>query len=102
MRAFYVPADSTPMPKVAEWKFKGGGWLQVYQLPERPGSGSFTLTVSNIGEEVLKMSSLGIDTSQQSSGEKVKTLMVTDTDRNHIASPSHSIRAWLSESDLFP
>jgi hypothetical protein len=29
------PSDSTPMPEVAEWSFPRGGWLQVYQLPER-------------------------------------------------------------------
>ena len=23
------PADSTQMPGLAEWKFAGGGWLQV-------------------------------------------------------------------------
>ena len=28
---------STPMPELAEWKFLRGGWLQVYQLPERDG-----------------------------------------------------------------
>jgi hypothetical protein len=37
--------DSRPMPEVAEWKFERGGWLQIYQLPERAGSGSFTLAV---------------------------------------------------------
>lgn len=78
-------ADSRPMPEIAEWKFERGGWLQVYQLPERAGSGSFTLAVSNIQEEVRKIRALGIDTSQQSSGEKVKTLMITDPDGNHIA-----------------
>ena len=36
------------MPEVAEWKFARGGWLQVYQLPERAGSGSCTLAVSDI------------------------------------------------------
>ena len=40
------PADSTPMPEVAEWKFPRGGWLQVYQLPERAGAGSCTLAVA--------------------------------------------------------
>jgi predicted enzyme related to lactoylglutathione lyase len=78
-------ADSRPMPEVAEWKFKRGGWLQVYQLPERAGSGSFTLAVSNIDETVAHVEKLGIDASQRSSGEKVKTLMITDPDGNHIA-----------------
>jgi hypothetical protein len=40
------PADSTPMPEVAEWKFKRGG---------------------------------------RGTGARVKTLMITDMDGNHIA-----------------
>lgn len=42
------PADGTPMPELAEWKFEMGGWLQVYALPERAGSCSCTLVVSDI------------------------------------------------------
>ena len=77
--------DSTPMPEVAEWKFPGGGWLQVYELPGRAGSGSFTLAVSDIEEQVAHARKLGIDASQRTSGEKVKTLMIADPDGNHIA-----------------
>jgi predicted enzyme related to lactoylglutathione lyase len=79
------PPDSRPMPEVAEWKFERGGWLQVYQLPERAGSGSFTLAVSNIDEHVGQLTSLGVDTSQRSSGKKVRTLMIADPDGNHVA-----------------
>ena len=79
------PPDSRPMPEVAEWKFERGGWLQVYQLPERAGSGSFTLAVSNLDEHVAQLTNLGIDTSQRSSGHKVQTLMIADPDGNHIA-----------------
>ena len=78
-------APSKPMPELAEWSFDRGGWLQVYQLPERAGSGSFTLAVSNLEEEVARLNKLNIDTSQRSSGAKVKTLMITDPDGNHIA-----------------
>lgn len=78
-------APSRPMPEVAEWGFERGGWLQVYQLPERAGSGSFTLAVSNMEEEVARLKKLNIDTSQRTSGQKVKTLMITDPDGNHIA-----------------
>lgn len=63
------PPDSTPMPEVAERKFAGGGWVQVYQLPERAGSGSFTLAVSNIEELVTHAKGLGIDASQRSSSD---------------------------------
>jgi hypothetical protein len=78
-------ADSTPMPEVAEWKFPRGGWLQVYQLPERAGNGSVTLAVTHIDDVVALVQKLGIDTSQRSSGSKVKTLMIIDPDGNHIA-----------------
>lgn len=79
------PADSTPMPELAEWKFERGGWLQVYELPERAGHGSFTLTVSDIEEVVAHVQKLGIDASNRSAGPMVKTLMITDPDDNHIA-----------------
>jgi len=78
-------ADSTPMPEVAEWKFPRGGWLQVYQVPERAGNGSVTLAVSNLDEVAAHVKKLGIDTSQRTSGAKVKTLMIVDPDGNHIA-----------------
>ncbi len=73
------------MPEVAEWSFERGGWLQVYQLPERAGSGSCTLAVSNIEEEVARLKKLNIDTSHRTSTEKVKTLMIKDPDGNSIA-----------------
>ncbi|MEO6024391.1 MAG: VOC family protein [Burkholderiales bacterium] len=73
------------MPELAEWKFPRGGWLQVYQLPERAGQGSFTLAVSDIAAEIKKLDAMGVDTSQRTSDTKVKTVMVTDPDGNHIA-----------------
>jgi len=73
------------MPEVAEWKFPRGGWLQVYQLPERAGNGSCTLAVGNLEEVIAHLKSLGIDTSQRTSGEKIKTVMITDPDGNHLA-----------------
>src|SRR6188768_698108 len=79
------PADSTPMPEVAEWKFERGGWLQVYQLPERAGNGSCTLAVNDLAQIIAHLRSLGIDASEQSASEKVKTVMITDPDGNHLA-----------------
>jgi predicted enzyme related to lactoylglutathione lyase len=84
-KLFGRPADSKPMPEVEEWRFERGGWLQVYQLAERSGSGSFTLAVTNLDEEMRKLRAMGVDTSQQSSGPKVKVVMITDPDGNHIA-----------------
>ena len=84
-RLFGRTADSKPMPEVAEWKFERGGWLQVYQLPERAGAGSCTLAVSDISAVKAHLESLGIDTTNASSGAKVKTVMITDPDGNHLA-----------------
>ena len=78
-------AGETPMPELAEWKFPRGGWLQVYQLPERAGQGSFTLAVSDLAAEIKKLDAMGLDTRQRSGDSKVKTVMVTDPDGNHIA-----------------
>jgi len=73
------------MPEVAEWRFVRGGWLQVYQRPERAGHGSVTLSVTGIDEIAAHVASLGIDTDERPSGAKVKTLMIVDPDGNHIA-----------------
>jgi hypothetical protein len=79
------PADSRPMPEVAEWKFERGGWLQVYQQPERAGAGSVTLAVKDMENQVARLAKLGIDTHSRRSGPKVDTLMIADPDGNHIA-----------------
>ncbi len=78
------PADSRPMPEVAEWKFERGGWLQIYELSARAGSGSFTLAVQNMENQVTRLQKLGIQ-GQRRSGPKVETLMIADPDGNHIA-----------------
>lgn len=77
--------DSTPMPEVAEWKFERGGWLQVYQLPERAGRGSVTLAVDDVDALAAHLQKLGIDEGKRSSGDQVKTLMIADPDGNSIA-----------------
>ena len=55
---------SSPMPEVVEWRFDGGGSLQVYQLAERAGHGSCTLAVHDIDTEVRKLKAMGVDTSR--------------------------------------
>ena len=78
------PADATPMPELAEWKFPGGGSLQVYALPERAGACSCTLSVSSIDTEAARLEKLGVFMGNQM-GEQVKVFMVKDPDGNSIA-----------------
>lgn len=77
-------ADSAQMPGLAEWKFPGGGWLQVYELAERAGSCSCTLAISDIDVEAARLERLGVVTGTQM-GEHVKVFMVKDPDGNSIA-----------------
>ena len=84
-RVFKRPADSRPMPEVAEWHFPRGGGLQVYRLPERAGTGSFTLATTGLDEQIAHLNKLKIDTSHRTSNEKVNTVMIADPDGNHIA-----------------
>ena len=84
-RVFGRPADSTPIPELAEWKFPSGGCLQVYALPERAGSCSCTLVVSDIDSEATRLGKLGVATGAQASGTHTKVFMVKDPDGNSIA-----------------
>ncbi|MDB5779442.1 MAG: hypothetical protein JWP79_562 [Polaromonas sp.] len=78
-------ADSRPMAEVAEWKFEGGGWLQVYQRPKRAGLGSVTLAVTDLDEQERHLQECDIVIGEKSESPKVKTLMITDPAGNHIA-----------------
>jgi ketosteroid isomerase-like protein len=78
------PPDSTPTPELAEWTFPSGGWLQVYALPERAGSCSCTLAISDIDVEAARLERLGAVTGAQIA-EHVKVFMVKDPDGNSIA-----------------
>lgn len=84
-RLFGRPADSKPMSEVAEWKFERGGWLQVYQLPERAGKGSVTLAVSDLEQQISVLKQGGIDPGQPMQSDKVKVFMIKDPDGNSIA-----------------
>lgn len=74
-----------PMSEVVEWQLDGGGGLQVYELPERAGSGSFTAAVDDVDAVASRLDELGIDHPEPSHGDAVDTMMITDPDGNHIA-----------------
>lgn len=63
---------------MVEWKFERGGWLQVYQNAERAGSGSFSLVVSSLDEQVSTLKKCGLDAGKQIrvEGDKVTKVRV--------------------------
>ena len=79
------PADSTPMAEVSEWKFDGGGWLQVYQNAERAGTGSVTLAVRDLDAQVADLRREGIEPGAPMKSPKVNVVMIKDPDGNSIA-----------------
>jgi predicted enzyme related to lactoylglutathione lyase len=84
-KLFGRPADSRPMSELAEWKFERGGWLQLYQNAERAGSGSLTLSVNDLDEQVSHLRKRGVRAGQQIISEKAKVVMIKDPDGNSIA-----------------
>ena len=82
---FGRPPAFTEMAEVAEWQFERGGWLQVYENAERAGSGSFTLAVSNLDEQMGDLRNLGLKTGPPIINERVKVVMIKDPDGNSIA-----------------
>ena len=84
-KLFGRPADSNPMSEVAEWKFDGGGWLQVYQNQARAGAGSVTLAVSSLDEQIADLRRSGIDPGEPMTSPKVKVVMIKDPDGNSLA-----------------
>jgi len=84
-KLFGRPADSRTMPEVAEWKFDGGGWLQVYQNRDRAGTGSVTLAVSDLDEQIADLRKSGIEPGAAVHSTKVNVVMIKDPDGNSIA-----------------
>jgi predicted enzyme related to lactoylglutathione lyase len=76
---------SHPMPEVSEWRFENGGGLQVYQLAERAGSGSFTLAVDDLDVQVTRLRRLSIPADNRSDNARVKVVMIKDPEGNSIA-----------------
>jgi len=77
--------DSRPMPEVAEWKFDGGGWLQVYENRQRAGHGSVTLAVGDLEAQIAELRKAGIDPGAPMKGPTIRVVMIKDPDGNSIA-----------------
>ena len=81
----FGPATSRPMGDVAEWHFPNGGGLQVYELADRAGRGSFTVAVTDIDEQVAELEAAGVASPEPSRTARIETVMIKDPDGNSIA-----------------
>ena len=78
-------ADARTGRVLAEWKFERGGWLQVYQLPERAGNGSVTLAVNGLDQQISALRRTGMDVGEPMRNTKANVVMIKDPDGNSIA-----------------
>ena len=78
------PADARPMQGLAEWKLADGGWIQVFQDPDRAGSSSVTFLVSGLDDQLAELKSKGIAIDRTTTSDYVKTATVTDPAGNRV------------------
>lgn len=84
-RLFGWPADADSLPDFAQWKFDRGGCLQIYQLQERAGMGSVTLSVADLQAQIAHLRQLGIEPGVMMQSAGAKVIMIKDPDGNSLA-----------------
>jgi len=76
--------DAAPMEGLVEWRFPGGGWVQVFADPGRAGQASVTLVVDDIGalREALQETGHAIEWSFD--GAVTRGAVIRDPDGNRV------------------
>ena len=73
-----------PMPRVLEWEFPGGGWLQVYEKPNVAGFGSVTIIEDDLENRVASLQTAHIRIDREKTSDTVSVAIVQDPDGNRI------------------
>jgi hypothetical protein len=76
--------DTQPMKGLAEWRFDGGGWLQVNENMQLAGRSSITLVETNINERMQTLTKAGIKPKSFVNGDFVGIITINDPDGNQI------------------
>ena len=76
--------DARPMSEVAEWKFDGGGWIQVFEDPQRAGRSSVTLVERDLDERLSDLDAKTIEIRNATDADSVRTAIVDDPDGNQL------------------
>lgn len=83
-RFFDRPADSMPMPGLAEWQLTQGGGVQVFQDPEHAGGARATLIADDLSALVVDLRRRGIEVDDPTTGTGARFTQVTDPDGNTV------------------
>ncbi|WP_367125972.1 VOC family protein [Streptomyces phytohabitans] len=79
------PADSRPMPSLADWHLTAGGWLQVFEDPDRAGSTYLNLEVPELDRAVAELAARGLVAGPvRPGGTRTRFASLDDPDGNRI------------------
>jgi hypothetical protein len=76
--------DTLPMRGLAEWKFEGGGWLQVNEDRQLAGRSSITLVDTDIEDRIKQLKKCGIEPKSVKRGHEVSVAIISDPDGNQV------------------
>ncbi|MFI6585218.1 VOC family protein [Embleya sp. NPDC050493] len=78
------PADTRPMPGLAEWHITSTGVVQVFQDPERAGSTLLNLTVDDLDRALTDLAVRGLPAGPVQPGQSVRFAALHDPDGNRV------------------
>lgn len=76
--------DQTSMTNLAEYRFPGGGWLQVFVDEVRAGQSSITLAVDDLDVWIVHAGTRGMDAKDTQRGDFAHTSILSDPDGNRV------------------
>jgi catechol 2,3-dioxygenase-like lactoylglutathione lyase family enzyme len=76
------PPATRPMEGLAEWAFRDGGWMQVFEDGSRAGRCSITLVEDNLDARLADLAAKGIAVESASTSEMAKVAILRDPDGN--------------------
>ncbi|MCX5402306.1 VOC family protein [Streptomyces sp. NBC_00102] len=79
------PADTRPMPSLADWHLTTGGWLSVFEDSERAGSALLNLEVPDLDEALTQLGKRGLAAGPvQAGGKRTRFAALVDPDGNRV------------------
>ncbi|MFH9201586.1 VOC family protein [Streptomyces anulatus] len=79
------PADTRPMPSLADWHLSTGGRLSVFKDAERAGSTLLNLEVPDLDEALAQLKERGLTAGPvQAGGTRTRFAALEDPDGNRI------------------
>ena len=79
------PPDIRPMPGVAGWQFRGGGWIEVFEDAERAGLSTVIFAIESLQEQLDIIAGMGLEVEKKEIPSIGTITLIRDPDGNRIA-----------------